>query len=300
MKREILPEAVVNCLPQELANRLDTIGAADGERIEELRLRNGYPMTALIAGEERALGGRAVCEDDLRELLERASQASAHTVLDQIKNGYVTIKGGHRIGLCGTVSCQNGNPSTLRYLYSAAVRVARSVAGQASALISQLTVNGQFVDTLILGPPGSGKTTLLRELIGALSNGEGAGPYRVAVADERGEIAALYHGVPQFAVGKQTDILDGCSKAVAIPILLRGMNPQVLAVDEVTHPADAAAIMEAVGCGTTLVATAHGNDVRDLERRPVYRQMLAERIFQRAVILQNLKGKRSASVEVMH
>lgn len=256
-------------------------------------------MTVLLPSGECPLGGEPVSERDLREVLERASQASAHTVLEQVRSGFVTLRGGHRIGLCGTASRKDGEVTSLRYLSSLSIRVARAVEGQAGELLTELTENGAFLSTLILGPPGSGKTTLLRELIRTLSDGHGIRPHRVGVADERGEIAALWQGKAQFRVGRQTDILDGCPKAEGLSILLRGMNPQVLAVDEITRPADADAIIEAAGCGAALLATAHGGSIADLKRRPVYRALLSEGIFRRVVVLDQRDGKRTARVEVL-
>lgn len=292
-------DQVAFVLPAPLADRLEGLKAEEMLTVEELRLRRGYPMTVLLPGGECPLGGEPVSERDLREVLERASQASAHTVLEQVKSGFVTLRGGHRIGLCGTVSRKNGEITTLRYLSSLSIRVARAVEGQAAGLLSELTENGAFLSTLILGPPGSGKTTLLRELIRTLSDGHGIRPHRVGVADERGEIAALWQGKAQFRVGKQTDILDGCPKAEGLSILLRGMNPQVLAADEITHPADVTAMIEAAGCGAALLATAHGGSIDDLKRRPVYRALLNESVFRRAIVLNRTSGIRTTRVEVL-
>lgn len=291
--------AVAAVLPAPLADRLKGMKAEELQRVEELRLRRGFPMTALLPEGECPLGGDPVEEKDLREVLERASQASAHTVLDHARSGFVTLRGGHRIGLCGTVSRRDGEITTLRYLSSLSIRVARAVEGQASELLPQLTEDGAFLSTLILGAPGSGKTTLLRELIRTLSDGHGIRPHRVGVADERGEIAALWQGKPQFRVGRQTDVLDGCPKAEGLSILLRGMNPQVLAVDEITHPADVSAMTEAAGCGAALLATAHGGSLADLERRPVYRTLLEAGVFRRVILLKVRDGRRTARVEVL-
>lgn len=288
---------VAGILPAALSGRLQHLKSDEMQCAEEIRMRRGYPMTVLLPGGECPLGGPPITERDLREVLERATQASAHTVLEQTRNGFVTLKGGHRIGLCGTVSVQNGKITTMRYLSSLSVRIARAVEGQASHLIASMLENGELQSTLILGPPGSGKTTLLRELIRTISDGHGVAPHRVGVADERGEIAALWQGEPQFRVGKQTDVLDGCRKADGLSILLRGMNPQVLAADEITHPEDVAAMIEASGCGAALLSTAHGGNPRDLKRRPVYRALLGEKIFQRVIILERSNGKRTARVE---
>ena len=134
-------------------------------------------------------------------------------------------------------------------------------------------------DTLILAPPGLGKTTLLRDLIRSVSEGEGCAPLRISLADERGEVAAMYNGVPQMEVGRRTDVAEGCPKAQGLMLLLRAMNPQVLAVDEITAPEDVQALTAAAGCGVTLLATAHGESRADLERRSLYRPLLEEGLF---------------------
>lgn len=286
-------------LPAPLANCLNSLSEEEWHRVEELRLRRGYPMSVLLSDGERPVGGGAITECDLRDVLEAASRASVHTVLDQIRHGFLTLPGGHRVGICGTVSRRDGEIQSLRYLSSLSVRVAKAVEGQVNGLIPQLMEERRFQNTLIVGAPGSGKTTLLRELIRILSDGHGTGPFRVGVADERGEIAALWQGEPQFRVGRRTDVLDGCPKAEGLLMLLRGMNPQILAADEITHPDDVAAMLEVSGCGAGLLATAHGEGLSDLERRPVYRRLLKEGIFRRAVLLSCDGGKREARVEVL-
>lgn len=292
-------EAAAAVLPAELAGALEGLGREEAESAEELRLRRGFPMAAVLPSGERSLGGAPVTEGHLRQVLENASQASVHTVLEQTKRGFVTLRGGHRIGLCGTVSRRDGETTALRYLSSLSIRVARAVTGQAAQVLPELLEGEAFQSTLILGPPGAGKTTLLRDLIRALSDGDGAPPRRVGVADERGEIAALWQGEAQLYVGRRTDVLDGCPKAEGLAILLRGMNPQVLAADEITDPADVAAMAGAAGCGAALLATAHGGGVEDLRRRPVYRSLLEEGVFRRAVLLGRAGGRRTLRVEAL-
>lgn len=299
MTRDTALDGAASVLPPTLLKGLDALGRAEWSGTEELRLRRGFPMTVVLSGEERDLGGEPVTERHLREVLENASQASAHTVLEQARNGFVTLRGGHRIGLCGTVTRRDGEITTLRYLSSLSIRVARAVEGQAAAVLPGLMENGSFLSTLILGPPGAGKTTLLRELIRTLSDGEGVPAHRVGVADERGEIAALWQGEAQFYVGRHTDVLDGCPKAEGLTILLRGMNPQVLAADEITHPADVTAVTEAAGCGAALLATAHGGSLEDLRRRPVYRALLTEGVFRRVVVLGRNGARRTFQVEAV-
>lgn len=167
----------------------------------------------------------------------------------------------------------------------------------AGPLLQRLTDKGQVLSTLILAPPGAGKTTLLRDLVRAFSDGEGGEPLRVSVADERGEIAALWRGTPQLYVGRRTDVLDGCSKAEGLSILIRGMNPQVAAVDELGSSEDVQAVAEAAGCGVAVLATAHGTGLDDLRRRPACRELLELGVFRRLVILERRGGVRAVRTE---
>lgn len=292
-------EQAAEVLPGPLLEDLRTLGKGRLSELEELRLRRGFPMTALFPGGEVETGSPPIGEDELRQVVENATQASAHTVLDQVRQGFVTLRGGHRMGLCGTMVRRDGQNVTLRGLSSLSIRVARPVVGQAKALLPGLMGDGEFASTLILAPPGAGKTTLLRDLIRGLSDGDGGPPLRVGVADERGEIAALWRGEPQLYVGRHTDVIDGCVKADGLSILVRGMNPQAVAVDEVTAPADVLAIKDAVGCGVALLATAHGRGIEDLRRRPVYRTLLADKVFQRLVVLECQNGRRVVRTEML-
>ena len=158
---------------------------------------------------------------------------------------------------------------------------------------------GQLCSTLILAPPGVGKTTLLRELVRRISDGIGAAPLRVGLADERGEVAALWEGRPQFDVGRRTDVVSGCPKSDGVAILLRGMSPRVLAVDEITAGEDVEAMAWAAGCGVALLATAHGGSVDDLRRRPLYRKLLDLGLFQRVLVLESRQGRRLMRIEVL-
>lgn len=272
-------EQAIQVLPIRLRREAQQLPDTDRVLVEELRLRAGWPMTVLLEGAERPLGGAPVRGEELEQLVEIASRASIHTVLDQVRQGYLTVAGGHRIGLCGTAVLREGEIYALRGLSSASLRIARQVKGAAAAILDGLCPGGRLADTLILAPPGLGKTTLLRDIIRAVSEGEGCAPLRVALADERGEVAALYGGLPQLAVGRRTDVMEGCPKAQGLMLLLRAMNPQVLAVDEITAPEDVRALAAAAGCGATLLATAHGEERTDLERRNVYRPMLEEGLF---------------------
>ena len=284
-------------LPLHLRRQAEGLDKATQAVAEELRLRAGRPMTVVCPTGERPLsGGEPVSPADLSLVVEIATRASAHTAMERMRSGFFTVPGGHRIGICGSAVVKEGAVFNLRQLSSLAIRIARQVPGAAAAVADRLWEGDRFQSTLILSPPGGGKTTLLRDLIRRLSDGTGHPPLRVGVADERGELAAMYNGLPQFDVGRQTDVMDGCPKADGLMMLLRGMNPQVLAADEITAPQDCAALLLAANCGVHLLCTAHAADLEDLKTRPLYRPLLENHCFQKLVVLTRGPEGRSCQV----
>ncbi len=285
-------------LPRRLRGPLEELDGAVQGQIEEVRLRAGQSMTVLGPWGERPVPGaeEALLPGDLSLVLEVATRASAHTALSRVCSGYFTLEGGHRMGLCGSAVVERGEIRNLRQLSSLALRIARQRRGVCAPVLDKLRQGGGLQSTLILSPPGGGKTTLLRDLIRACSSGEGGPALRMAVADERGEVAAMWEGLPQLDVGPCTDVLEGCPKAAGLMMLLRGMNPQVLCADEITAPADLAALETAANCGVSLLATAHGSSLEDLRRRPLYRQMLEAGIFQCLVTISGRGSGRTYTV----
>ncbi len=283
-------------LPGPLRQRVAALPLERRAEVEELRLRRGRPLSFLTSEGEIFLPDTAVTGRDLDTVLELASASSVHTVLAQVKNGFVAVPGGHRLGLCGTGVVEGGALTNLRELSSLSLRIAREFRGLCWEVLPKLWGARGLESTLILSPPGGGKTTLLRDLIRAISAGEGCPPRRVGVADERGELAAVANGEPALDIGPRSDVMSACPKAVGMMTLLRGMNPQVLAVDEITQPEDVEAMLQAAGCGVALLATAHGGSLADLDRRPLYRRLMAQGIFGRVVLIENAADGRRYSV----
>ena len=285
-------------LPEHL-RRAALARCADEQAVaEEFRLRSGQKMSLLGPEGETSISEEPVTGQDLQAVLDRATEFSAYRCAGSIRQGYVTVRGGCRVGICGTAVLRGGEIATVGELSSLSIRIARAARGVAKDVYPKLWSEGSFESTLILSPPGGGKTTLLRDLIRCLSKGSQTHPaLRVAVVDERGEIAAARGGCAQFDVGPHTDILTGTEKAEGISMLLRAMNPQVIAVDEITAPEDIRAMTVAANCGVAFLATVHGRDLDELRRRKLCRELLDTELFHQFIVLEGRGSARTSRVE---
>ena len=283
-------QQAIGCLPPLRAAQL---AALDGQgEVEEVRLRAGRPPSVKTAGSERPLGLAAVTAQELRETLSRAARYSVHSYAESLRHGFVTLVGGHRLGVCGTAAEENGQVIGVRGLSSVNLRIARQITDVDAQIIPWIG-DGAPRSVLLLSPPGFGKTTLLREWVRLVSD-KG---YTVAVADERSEIAALADGVPQFEVGRCTDVLENCSKKQAALMLLKTMSPALLAFDEITAPEDVEAVSLCAHCGTEVLASAHAADMDDLRRRPLYRDLLELNVFRDVVVIERKGNRRCYRME---
>ena len=279
------PERLLTLLPSRLRCALNTAAI---RQAEELRLRVGFCPTLLLNGTEKPLqlrtGPGEVTQDDLSAILLAVSRQSVYAVQNQLRNGFLSVPGGCRIGVCGMTVLQDGQVISIREPSSLAIRIAHDIR------IPDHLMRGALSDScLILGAPGNGKTTLLRNCIRVLSSsGE-----RVCIVDERMEIGGCVDGRPQFDLGPHTDILSGCSKRDGIFRLLRAMNPTWIAVDEITDPEDLEAMHAACRCGVRLIATVHAASREELAGRTLFRSLMEQGLFDNYLILDSHKSFRN-------
>lgn len=298
-------------LPVSLCDVLERLPEPVRERLEEIRIREGRPLeigyetrSAFVTPEGAETDDPRLAwrpdRDVCRALLERITRHSLYAMEEELRLGYITVPGGHRIGLAGRTVLENGAVRRLRDVAGFNVRVARERIGcSAGVLPGILDLAAQTVrHTLIVSPPQQGKTTLLRDLARAVSAGDWRHPAargwrgrKVGVVDERSEIAACEGGVPTFDLGPRCDVLDACPKAEGVMMLIRSMSPEVVVVDEIGRPEDAAALREALNAGVRVVATAHAAGIDDVLSRPVLRQLAAEGLFHTYVILSRSAGR---------
>ena len=236
----------------------------------------------------RAEEAYLVTRDALKETLDYMSSYSLYAFEEEIRQGFITIQGGHRIGIAGKIITDGHGIRSMKFISFINVRLSHQVKGCAGTVLPYLYDRDMIFHTLIVSPPRCGKTTLLRDIIRQVSNGsrEHAG-LTIGVIDERSEIGACYQGIPQNELGIRTDILDGCPKAEGMIMLIRSMGPQVIAVDEIGTPEDVHAIEYAMHCGCKMLATVHAESMEELRKKPLFNRMIGEGRFERYILLGN-------------
>lgn len=269
------------------------------EKLQEIRLRASNPLMIVYGGEEFFLtedgkrtkeGGQAfrVDKEEIRETMEYIAGYSLYAFEEELKQGFLTIQGGHRVGVAGRTVLDGEKVKSLKYISFINVRLSHQILGCADRVLPFVETGEGVYHTLIISPPRCGKTTLLRDMIRQISNGRGGMKGQiVGVVDERSEIGGAYLGIPQNDLGIRTDVLDCCPKAEGMLMLLRSMSPQVIAVDEIGADEDVHAIEYVIHCGCKLLATVHGSSMEDIRRRPLFDRLMKEKIFERYIVLEN-------------
>ena len=244
-----------------------------------------------IDGEGRLLyvskKGKRFSYQEIQHLVDFWCHDSRYAFQNEIKRGFLTIEGGHRIGICGEIVMDEaGNVQSIKYISSVNIRIAHEIKGVADPIMKYIFEANQIKNTLILSSPGAGKTTLLRDIIRQLSGGYGNNlGVNVGLIDERGEIAACFQGIPQLDVGIRTDILDNCKKAVGMSMLLRTMAPAVIAVDELGNAEEIELIQQMSGMGCAVIATIHGNSIEEVKQKKILKEIREQKIFGNIIFL---------------
>ena len=264
----------------------------DFEKIQEIRIRAGCPIIVMENGREHFIETE-VCLEDIREIVESACGYSGYAFEEEIRRGYLTIAGGHRIGLAGRAVVNMQGIHTIKHISALNIRIAHPVWGCGKAWQKFFYKENKPCHVLIISPPGCGKTTLLRDIVRMFSEGtENASGVTVGVVDERSEIAGTYRGIASHNLGIRTDVLDGCPKSQGMEMMLRSMAPKVLAVDEIGIY-DVSAIENALRCGCKVLATLHGECLNDYLEKPGFAALVNEKVFERYVFLkpERIPGK---------
>ena len=262
--------------------------------IEEIRIRNSKPIILKLNNSEKIIN-YIVQTEDILKILQSICENSIYSYQNQICEGFITIKGGHRIGITGSAVIENNKVKNINYISNLNFRIARQIIGCSNNIIKEIINQEEntIYNTLIVSPPGAGKTTLLRDIIRNLSNGtEEIRGKNIGVVDERGEIAAMYKGIPQNDLGIRTDIIENIKKSVGMKMLIRSMAPEIIVADEIGSKEDVQEINYAVCSGIKGIFTAHGNLLEDLKLNPAIAELIEKYIFERLIFLdKNNKGK---------
>jgi stage III sporulation protein AA len=281
-------ETVLEYLPATIRDKIDPVPFAPFA-VEEIRLRTNKPLILKI-GQETQIIDYIVKQEEILQAFERICENSVYSYRRQICDGYITIRGGNRVGIVGSAVVDNGQVININYISSLNFRIARQKLGCSDSIIQDIIdeQNNSIRNTLIVSLPGCGKTTLLRDVVRNISNGIekiGFKGKTVGVVDERGEIAAMYKGIAQNDIGIRTDVIDNMPKPEAMRILVRSMCPDVIVCDEIGSMEDIDAIDYAMCSGVKGIFTAHGKNIEEINRNPELSKLLSKHIFERIILL---------------
>ena len=300
-----LSDEIINSLSINLRKKINNI-KNQSINIEEIRLRVNKPL--IINGDSQDyfyndINGDLdlvmrnpyiVTKEDIEDTFQIICKYSVHSFMDDIKKGFITLRGGHRIGIVGKVIIENGQVKNIKHISSLNIRVSREIKGCSKKVLPHIIKNkNQINNTIIISPPQCGKTTILRDIVRNISNGNreyGFSGVKVALIDERNEIAGSCMGVAQLDVGMRTDVMETCPKDLGIMMVLRSMSPNVIVTDEIGTEKDIKALYTALNGGVGLITTVHGDSIEDIKNRKELKNLLDEELFKKVILLSAKKG----------
>lgn len=308
--KEVYLNDIAPYISQEIKRLLHKTEHTNIDCLEEIRLRANRPLMIISSNTEWFVdsdGGLTknwkkafvVEQRHILKTVELISHNSLYAYQEEIRNGFITIRGGHRIGLSGRTVLEGKNINNIKDISGLNIRISRAIKGCSDRLL-QYVMNdrSEILNTLIISPPGCGKTTMLRDLCRNISNGvdkHDLRGHKVGIVDERSEIAACYKGIPQHDVGMRTDVLDGCPKLTGMILMLRSMSPEVIITDEIGNTGDKEAVLKVINAGVRIISTAHGYNISELKTRKEVLELLKRKVFERFLVLDNSNGPGSVA-----
>ena len=281
-------------LPDKYLTELMRLDPKIRSRVEEIRFRAGKPVLLTVNADKYFLGEPEkliASYEDINEILSSLTEHSIYSKAESILNGYFSVKGGIRVGICGSLIYEMGRLSNINSFTSLNIRIPRALTGICRPIARYLSKNGTIESVLIVSPPGHGKTTLLRDLARSVAGGVDFRPQNCCIIDERSEIAGIYGEGQLFDVGEMCDVLNCAKKPDGIRLAVRTMAPDVIVTDEIGDAADIRALAEARNSGVTIIATAHAADIQHLQYRLIFKKMIEEKLFGRYVVLGTSQGR---------
>ena len=300
-----LSDEIVNSLAVNLREKIKPFRNARFN-IEEIRVRVNKPLiinannkdyfynTSTKDIDDNIQNAYITTREDVEQTFQLMCKYSIHSFIDDIKKGFITLKGGHRVGIVGKVIVEDGQVKNIKHISSLNIRICREIIDCSEKVINHIIKNSTEVNnTLIISPPQCGKTTLLRDIVRNLSNGNksrGFKGIKVALIDERNEISGSYLGVPQMDIGIRTDVIETCPKDIGIIMLLRAMSPNLIVTDEIGSESEIKALYTALNGGVSLITTVHGDSIEDIQNRKELSKLLDKELFKKIIILSAKQG----------
>lgn len=283
-------DEVLRILPVDICDEVRNVLL--NEPIQEIRIKVNKPIIVYLSSKEMILN-RIATLNDIKQILVRVSNYSLYAYEEEIKQGYITIKGGHRIGIAGECVISKGEVRTIRNISSLNIRICKEVKGCSNEIMKYIVENDRVNNTLIISPPKCGKTTILRDIARNVSNGmpiNNLKGKKVSIIDERSEIASCFNGIAQLDVGIRSDILDNCLKKDGMIMAIRSLSPEILICDEIGTEGEIEALNMAFNSGVNIIVTIHGYSIEDIYKRKVFKDLLENSILEKVIVLSNRRG----------